>query len=41
MKYAAGFWLIGLFGLSYMAVQEVNASYGSTIMINQRNINGY
>jgi hypothetical protein len=41
MKYAAGLWLIGLFGLSYMAAQEVNATYGSTIVINHGNINSY
>jgi hypothetical protein len=41
MKFIAGFWLIGLFGLSYMAVQEVQATYDSTIVINHRNINDY
>jgi hypothetical protein len=30
MKYVAAFWLVGLVGLSYMAIQEVKATYDST-----------
>lgn len=37
MKYIAAFWLVGLVGLSYMAIQEVKATYDSTIVITPRN----